>query len=288
MNPDELIFHKIDDYLRGRLSPEDRAVFESDMAADLPLAALVRRQAQENQALEVLAERDLRVRMNAWERQMPATLTPAGGRHRRDWMRWAVAAMLVIAAGWWILQRPRGTAVEAPVAGQPEAPVGRPTTPPKSKPAPKPVPVPNRPERRPDTRPPQEVIADAPTPTPPAPAKRPTDYAALADEFYRERDFISPKRIGGGLAKEVIVKELLAHSLLKSRKYDAAITAFQEVVNTRKQPYADRAEWALALAYLHQMPRRNSALQQVLRNIKARPGHPFYGRAMALQGRLGG
>ena len=55
MHPDEIIFHKIEDYLRERLSPQDRADFESDMAADAELAALVQRQKQENQALVLLA-----------------------------------------------------------------------------------------------------------------------------------------------------------------------------------------------------------------------------------------
>ena len=289
MYPDEIIFHQIDDYLRDRLSPAERAAFESTLADDEALAALVRRQEQENQALEVLAERDLRVRMNAWERavQAPATLKPSGGRYRQDWMRWAVAAMLVIAAGWWMIQRVTPVA-EAPVVVQPDGPVTPPTTVPKTTPTPRTTPAPGRPDRRSGTRPPKEVIADAPvpTPTPSAPARRPTDYAALADEFYRERDFVQ-NRNGSGITKSLVVKELLGHSLLKSRKYDAAITAFQEVSRSGQQPYADRAEWALALAYLHQMPRRSGALNQVLRNITARPGHPFYTRAKVLQGRLG-
>ncbi len=287
MYPDEIIFHQIDDYLRDRLSPAERAAFESTLAADESLAALVRRQEQENQALEVLAERDLRVRMNAWERevQAPPTLQPAGGRYRQDWMRWAVAAMLVIAAGWWMIQRVTPVE-EAPVAVQPDVPVTPPTTVPNTTTTPRTTPAPARPDRPAGTRPPKEVIADAPTPAPPVPAKKPTDYAALADEFYRERDFVN-NRTGSGITKGLVVKELLGHSLLKSRKYDAAITAFQELSRSGKQPYADRAEWALALTYLHQMPRRSGALNQVLRNITTRPDHPFYSRAKVLQGRLG-
>lgn len=291
MEPDERLFYKIDDYLRGRQSPGDRAAFESELAADPELAALVRQQEQESQALEVLAERDLRIRMNAWERQMPATwTTPVRARRiPMDYLRWAVAAMLVLAAGLWLLQ-PREQPDEAPIVMQPETPAAKPpvtTTKPNT--TPKPRPAPGRPERRPATQPTKDVIADAPRTTPTtAPAKRPTDYAALADEFYRERDFL-PNQLSGGSAatKALVVKELLAHSLLKSRKYDAAIPAFQEIANSGKQPYADRAQWALALAYLHQMPQRSSALNQVLRNITARPGHLYYARAKALQARLG-
>ncbi len=291
MLPDEITFYKIEDYLRGRMSAAERAAFESEMAGDAELATLVRRQQQENQALEVLAERHLRVRMNTWERQRPVTMTPAGGRYRRlDWMRWAVAAMLVLAAGWWFLQ-PREKPGEAPIAVQPETPVTKPptTTVPKTKPKTTPA----RPERRsnPTGKSPQDVIVEAPkTSTPPPvkpPAKPPTDYASLADEFYREGDFLSGRQArGSGVGKSLVVKELLAHSLLKSRKYDAAVTAFQEIARSGKQPYADRADWALALTYLHQMPRRSGALNQVLQNITARPGHTFNAKAKALQARL--
>lgn len=314
MHPDEIIFFKIDDYLRGRLSPLDRAAFESDMAADAELAALVQRQKQENQALELLAERDLRARMNTWERQMPPMLAPAGGRYRLKWLRWAAAAMLVCVAGWWLI-RQTGP-VEAPVAVQPQTPVTTPKTNPKPAPAPKPQ------ERRPKTEPSKDVITDAserpapaPKSTPTAPAKKTIDYASLADEFYRERDFflsqsggsgaagydqalqdfkkgrysdILPKlRPGGKLdSKDLKTKELLAHSLLQSRQYDAAIVAFREIVNSRKQPYADKAEWALALVYLRQMPGKSAELDRALERIAARPGHGFYGSAKALQMRL--
>ena len=315
MEPDEIIFYKIEDYLRDRLSPSDKAAFEAEMAADAALAALVQRQQQEARALELLAERDLRARMNAWERQMPAALAPAGGRYRLVWMKWAAAALVVIAAGWWIIDR-TATRVEAPVAVQPETPEAAPKTTPQS------VPAPARPQRRPNSQPPKDVIADAPKPpatapkpSPSAPAKKSVDYAALADEFYRERDFfpnqsgrsgaagydqalqdfkkgkysdILPKlRPGGKLdSKDLKTKELLAHSLLKSGQYDAAIAAFREIVNTRKQPYADKAEWAMALTYLRQMPGKSAELDRALSRIVARPGHLFYGSAKALRERL--
>lgn len=317
MEPDEIIFHKIQDYLLGRLSPRDRAAFDSDMAADDQLAARVRRQQQENQALELLAERDLRVRMNAWERQMPATtLAPAGGRYRLTWVKWAAAALVVLAAGWWMIDR-TNTPVEAPVAVQPETPQAAPKTSPK--------PAPGRPQRRPNSESQQDVITDAPNgPSkprripPPVPAKKTVDYAALADEFYRERDFfpagqstgsgaagydravqdfkkgkysdlLPQLRRGGKLdTKDMKVKELLAHSLLKNGQYNAAVAAFREIVNSRRQPYADKAEWALALVYLRQMPGRAGELDRALERMVARPGHSFYGKAKALRGRLEG
>ncbi|MEO6036831.1 MAG: hypothetical protein ABIQ93_00370 [Saprospiraceae bacterium] len=313
MPSDEILFHKIEDYLRGRLSSQDSAAFESELASDAGLAALVHRQRQENEALGLLNERDLRARMQAWERQAPPVMAPIRGQ-RLVWMRWAAAAMVVVAAGWWLFRQ--WSPVEAPGTVKIETPGETPkiATRPHAKPKPKTTPA--RPERRTDPTPPKEVIADAPKTNPEA-AKRSLDYAAIADEYYRENDFFSgPASTGKGAADydralrdfrngrysdlvpqlrpggkmaatDIKTKELLAHSLLKNRQYDAAIAAFREIANGRQQPYADRAEWALSLAYLRQMPRRTNELDQMLRSITARPGHTFYARAKMLRARLG-
>ena len=319
MSPEEILFFKIEDYLRGRLSPTERAAFEAEMASDTELSALVYRQKQENQALELLAERDLRTRMNGWERQSPPVLVSAGGRFRFGWVKWAAAALVVLAAGWWLLDRNTPTDVEAPIAVQPNVPDTTLTKTPGAKPV---SPVPQK--QRPNVKPPRDEVAQAPerpvNPSKsqaPAPTKKTVDYAALADEFYRERDFfpggqqttspgaagyddalqdfkkgkysdlLSKLRKGGKLnANDLNVKELLGHSLLKSRQYDAAINTFREIVNARRQPYADRAEWAMALVYLQQMPGKSTQLNYSIDRILARPGHLFYARAKALQTKL--
>lgn len=315
MQPDEILFFKIDDYLRGRLTAAELAAFEANLAADAALAALVQQQRRENMALEALSERDLRTRMSAWEREAPATpaLQPAGGRYRLRWIGWAAAAVVLLMAGWWFFRTPQP--VEAPVAVQPTIPAT-----PSSK-----TPTPARPnEKTPAAEPEKDIAQNAPrreTPTPqpapPAPREKTVDYAALADEYYRQNTFfpsnsnsggtgaasydravqdfkkgkyaelLSQWRRGGKLnANDLKVKELVAHSLLKSGQYDEAVNTFREIVNTRRQPYADRAEWALALTYLKQMPGKEALLQKSLDRILARPGHGFYGEAKALKGRL--
>lgn len=312
MQPDEILFFKIEDYLHGRLVPAERAAFEADMAADAALAALVQQQRQENTALELLAERDLRTRMSTWERQMPAvpTLQPAGGRYRLRWIGWAAAAVVLVVAGWWFI-RP-AQPVEAPVAVQP--------APPPSK-----TPTTVRPEGKTPAANPEKDLAkntprrETPTPQPviPAPREKTVDYAALADEYYRQStffpsnsnsggtgaasydravqdfkkgkysDLLSQWKKGGKLnANDLKTRELVAHSLLKNGQYDEAVNAFREIINTRSQPYADRAEWALALTYLKQMPGKEALLQKSLDRILARPGHGFYGEAKALKERL--
>lgn len=319
MNPEEAHFYKIETYLLAQMPPPETAAFEAEMAADPALAAEVWRQYKERQALEVLVERQLRADMNAWERAAPPGLVPVatGGR---GWvrvpgvLRWAAAVLVLAAAGWWIFQQQNPAETLDPAVVQ---------TPPSSE-LQKPTPGNKPPARQPQTKTPSESTREPATvgtperhtaaPSPSAP--KPPDYAALADEFYRERDFFpapsaAPPGATGydralrnfqdGRYTDVLpqlrpgqtsasnnlnVKELTAHAQYKNRQYDAAAATFQEIVSSRRQPYADRAEWGLALTYLRQMPRRQALLSRTLDRILGKPNHAFYAKAKALRERL--
>lgn len=317
MNPEEVLFYKIEAYLRGQLPPPEARAFEAEMAADPGLAALVRRQYVERQALDLLAERQLRADMNAWERTAPPDVVPVVSKARNGWsrtagiLRWAAAVLALAAAGWWIFQRQSPGESPDPAIVQTPPPLARPNTSPETKTPPRP------PERKTPATPSREpAVGQPPERTTAAPSVSAPDYAALADEFYRERDFfpapskggqsaagydralrdfqdghysdVAPRLQPGKIAdpKNLNVQELLAHAQLKNRQYDAAIAAFQEMANSRQQPYADRAEWALALTCLRQMPRRQALLNRTLNQILAKPNHAFYGKAKALRERL--
>ncbi len=143
------------------------------------------------------------------------------------------------------------------------------------------------------------------------------DYAALADEFYQERAFLPPsnsrstggansldrarKNFQDGKYTDVITqldpsktsgtdalqqKELLAHALYKNRQWEQAATAFREIIASRKQPCAQRAEWALALTLLHQMPAKKPLFDRVLKDINDNPQHLFFLQARALREKL--
>lgn len=69
------ILDKIDDYLMGYLSPEDKAAFEKDIAADEELAAAVAVQKLQHRAWQ-LAERDtLRSEMADWKKEKTTNLS---------------------------------------------------------------------------------------------------------------------------------------------------------------------------------------------------------------------
>lgn len=327
MNRTEHRFEQIEQYLRGQMPAGEAAAFEAEMTVDPDLAALVQQQRLERQGLELLVERDLFARMQSWDRETallqvakeprPTTVRPITVLFRAV----AIAAVFMAAVfGWWLLRDAQtGTTETTPTVVE---------TKPKNK-TKKPVirkPVPSKPGTQEDgPYKPEENetgvagVEPAKQPEDPAPLEEippaeSVDYAALASEFYRERDFIPPKgskgasgssaysqaleNYQGGQYGNVITQlkpilslgpdallrqELLGHTYYKNRQYDAAIEQFREIIATRKQPYAKRAEWALALTLLQQMPTKKPFFDRVMSGILADPGHPFYNQAKTLR-----
>ena len=322
-------FEKIEQYLRRQMPPEEAAAFEAEMAADPDLAELVRQHRLERQGLEVLVERDLLAQMQAWDRE--TALLQSATQPRRGsgasplkvlFRAAAIAAVFVTAFfGWWLLRdNSTGNATETPPVAETQT-KNKKKNPVIRKPAPA---KPGAPKTAPynEAEPEDEMAGqeqprqpETPAPIEEIPQSAGTvDYAALAGEFYRERDFIPPKgsKGGGGSASynqaldnyrggrldNVISQlkpglsegadalqrqELLAHTYYKNGQFDAAFEEFRAIAATRKQPYAQRAEWAMALTLLHQIPAKKSLFDRVLAGILADPEHPFYGQAKVLK-----
>lgn len=313
------------------MSPPEVAAFEAEMAADPALAELVRRHRLERQGLELLIERDLFAQMQAWDREaamhQPTTTTaPRRGIIRPMAVLWRVAAVLTVALlGWWLLRESPTQAPEAApkvVETKPEIRSKAPTV--RKHQAPyKPTTTPANPNRTEEET--ETAIAERTPSVPPTTVETPADlppatgpdYAALSDEFYRDRDFVPPGGAKGGYdtpstgqaldsyqkgkfddvisnlkplsnigPDAVQRKELIGLSYYKNGQWDAAIPYFREVISSGKQPYAQRAEWAMALTLLKQMPAKKPLFDRVMAGILANPQHAFYSRAKALQERF--
>ncbi len=310
-----LRFEQIERYLKGHMPPDEHQAFEAEIARDPELEALVYQHRLERIGLELLVERDLRTKMQAWDREteLLQQLQPQPRRARLRSLTWALRAAAVVtalAAGYWLL---RDRSADAPLT--PEVV----QTPPKPQKQP---PTWRKPNQRPD--PPAErdsAIAQSPQPPAPieemTPMKEAVDYAAVADAFFQERDFLPPRGIKGGsnaylqglknlqegqydnvtnaLKPEwssaptidaVQEQELLAVAYYKNQKYAEAEMAFRRIATTNVQPYAQRAEWGVVLTLLKQMPQRQAALQPALDVILRQPEHLFYAKAQQLRERL--
>lgn len=322
-------FEQIEQYLRGQMPAGEAAAFEAEINADPDLAEQVQQHRLERQGLELLVERDLFAQMQAWDREitLQQTMQPKRAVVRPINILFraaAIAAVFVTAFfGWWLLRDSGSGASETtPTVVQTE-PKNKTKNPVISKPKPaKPAGPQNAPFKKNETETGVAVQEPARKPETPAPLEEmpqneTVDYAALAGEYYRERDFIPPvgSKSGSGSASydqaldsyrngqygNVITQlkpilnlgpdalsrqELLGHTYYKNRQFDAAYEQFRDIAASRKQPYAQRAEWAMALTLLQQMPAKKPLLDRVLATILADPGHPFYSRAKALEAKI--
>lgn len=311
-------FDQIERYLQGKMPAGELQAFEAEIAADPELAALVRQHRLERHGLELLVERDLLAKMQAWDRETELfqQLQPRRAVVRpMTWMLRIAAVLTVAALGYWLLRETPAPVQETPIARtKPEI---KPRVPTVRKPAPT---APRRDEALPADEPTSDI---AQTDRPPAPIEEmqpgeAPDYAALADAFFRERDFIPPKGSKGagsdaynqalknmqegkygdvvsgikpGLAPANSAdaaqqKELLAVAQYQSRQYAAAAATFREIAGMGQQPYAQRAEWGLTLALLQQMPAQKGAFYRALTDILRDTEHMFYSTAKRLEERL--
>jgi tetratricopeptide (TPR) repeat protein len=165
-----------------------------------------------------------------------------------------------------------------------------------------------------------ERIAQAPeSPKPPViQPSRPSvpatpDYDALASTLYEEQHFFkntgTTPRGGDALYEKAMdqyktgkfseverllksalksddSKELLGHALYREGRYDEAFIQFRDASNARNKTLAQRAEWAMALTLLRQMPAKRNLLERVLQKIINDPGHLYYQKAKDLKGEI--
>ncbi len=291
---------------------EERRAFEAEMARDPELEALVHQHHLEHIGLELLVERDLRAKMEVWDRETELfqRLQPRRAKtYRLTWIARAAAVALVLAAGYWFITRKSGEAPPPEVVHTQPDRKGQP--PAWRKPTQKNTP----------NLPASDKVAQSDLPPAPIEEMQPEapamDYAAVADAFFQEQDFMPPRGMKGGSAaylkglrslqdgryQDIIQtikpdlsaaptaeaaqqEELLAVAYYQSRQYADAETAFRRIAAAGVSPYAQQAEWGLVLSLLQQMPQRRSALRPALEAILRRPEHPFYAKAQQLAERL--
>ncbi len=295
------------------MTPAERSAFETEMASDPELEALVYQHRLERIGLELLVERDLRAKMQAWDRETELfqQIRPSRARVRPlVWALRAAAVVTALAVGYWLLHDDTAQPATPEVVQTPSKPKAK-TAPTWRKPAP---------QRTPPADSPANIAQEALPPAPieeMAPAGTPIDYAAVADDFFRESDFVLPqgskggsiaywealKNLQEGRLKEVtdaikperaplassetlLQQELLAVAYYKSQRYADAEMAFRHIAASGKQPYVQRAEWGVVLTLLKQMPQRLAALDSALDVILRQPEHLFHEKAQQLRQRL--
>lgn len=86
-NQDEILFHKIEDYLKGQLSPESTKAFEAQIANDSNLKNQVQQQRAERIALRLAAKVQIGERLKKWEQEKVSS-EKEKGRNRPRFFLW--------------------------------------------------------------------------------------------------------------------------------------------------------------------------------------------------------
>jgi anti-sigma factor RsiW len=318
MNNEEL-YDKIEAYLNGNLSEEERAAVELEIQTNPEAALEFQWQQVELEAMEAMLERDLRSKIPQWLDEDEPLLPPENdtpsppqtSRPGRLWIAALLGAFVVLAVVAWRMdwfnfenesnpteQTPADTENSAQqTPGQIAAPDEEPTEPED------PVDTQNT---NPDVR--------------PAPQSPPAGggMMAYADKFYKDLRFENVRRgaptgedqdplseaisayqqkqysralqllnavpDGGGYATSAL--EMKAHTLYHLKKYKESAAAFAAVAATESQPYAERSQWNLLVCYTAQYPATKAAFDALLAVFIADSGHTYHEKALELQARL--
>ncbi len=310
---DEQLYNKIEAYLRGTLSDEERAAVEQEIQHNPKAALELQLQQVELDAMEVLLERDLRGEVHQWldEDEPPPPQgndtppSPPASRPGRLWTAVLLGAAVVLAVVVWRMDwftagsEPSGDEATPPVEQMP--PSEPPVIAEQEEQAP-----PEAPQKTQEIRPGKEK----------APAGK--GMIALAGSFYEELSFSNVRKgttgadeedplaeaikafenkqyrqalnllnaIPAGSSYAVRALEMKAHALYQLKNYTESAAVFAEVAATGLPPYAERAQWNQLVCYVTRYPADKNAFDALLAELLEDVGHAYHKKAKELQEKL--
>lgn len=96
MNGEEQ-FYRIEAYLQGELTLEERSSFEVEMANDPALSAQIIEQQRQRAAVEVLVQDELRAKLDSWRKLLQEEPLPSPNESRKFMLsRWGLAILLLV------------------------------------------------------------------------------------------------------------------------------------------------------------------------------------------------
>jgi len=301
MNEDEL-YDKLEQYVRGKLPPEEAAALERDIAADPDLQEQLRLHRLELESHEFLLREKLRANVREWIAEPPPE-PPSS--FLKSWGLPFLLIAFAVVGFWYIGRQKTGTATTPIEQHQPR----------EEKP---PVSTPDRPIAKDE---PEKTGPAAPGATRPNPG-----YLALAETNYR-----MPTHLAGGDQRsgdpsdttttplaagirafqngryQTAIRELnkvqetadpdeylqarewLAHAWfrrgLQTGDFHQAAEQFQWMVLLKNNDPAqlDRAQWYLLLSLLPDYPLHKSRADTLLQNILAVQNHMYFNEAKQVQ-----
>jgi len=319
MKNDEALFYKIEDYLKGKLPPDEAAALEQEIATDPALAEMVEMQRFEREGLEYMMGENLRAKIKDWETSPPLprpVSTQSANRsnwsaHKKIWAGLLAIVLLGVAA--FFLFRKNEPPVP-PTQTEQIAPQDT-TTQEKDVPVP---PIENQPPIATDEKKPAEkqptndarrreliALADASHQLPPgffpdnlkgtdgtaksplAPAvealrQTPPNYQKAIAEFSKIRQAAHPQDYDKA-------QEMLAHVYFKTGQYGKAAAIFQKRTEMGLPPALhDEAEWYLLLSLVPDYDGQKGRVDGLVEKMAGEGFHEYREEAIEVGKKLAG
>ncbi len=252
-----LYIDQIDRYAEGEMSTAERKVFEAELASNTDLKQAYEAYLLGNEAIEQGIENSLRSQLQAWaaegETPMAATLGSANPNRptakvvamRPNWTRWAVAASVVLLAGFMLFRWAGSSSSpnEALFAAN-------------------------------------YVLPDVPQMRSGEASGNPLElgYQSMqSGDFATAADVFQVVPTGNDRYPEAQL--WLGHAALQLKQYDRAIAAFANAAQRNDLKIKEKAQWNLALAYLAAGRTEDAAFREMLQSIGANPAHSYHEQA---------
>lgn len=250
----EVYFDTIERYTEGSMSPAERAQFERQLSEDAALKEAYETYLTGQAVLEQGIENTLRQQLKQWAAEEGPFLTAAAGgaaqaaetpkakrvSMRPLWARWAVAASVVLLAGFlWFRLGDSGTNSANLFAAYYQLPDGG-------------------------------AMRSGSSSTDPLATGR---QAFAAKDYKTAADFF--QNIPASDTYRAEASLLLGHAALQLHEYDRAIAAFSETIALGDVKFTEKAQWNLALTYIAADRAQIPACRALLTALASDPGHSY-------------
>jgi hypothetical protein len=312
----EDIYNKIEAYLKGNLSEEERAAVEREIQTNPEAALEFQWQQVELEAMEVMLERDLRGKIHQWldeDEPLPppendTPTPPQTSRPGRLWIAALLGAVVVLAVVAWRMdwfdesaptektpsekekstqQTPGQIAAPDEEPTEPEDPVDTQNTSPEVRPAPQSPPAGGGMVAYAGKFYEDLPLGNIRKGSPSEEDQDPLSDAVNAYEqkqYRRAFELLNEVPEGSGYAIRAL--EMKAHTLYHLKNYKESAAAFAAVAAKEFQPYAERAQWNQLVCYTAQYPATKAAFDALLAVLIEDSGHTYHEKALELQARL--
>lgn len=284
---ESLSYNRIERYLLGQMSPEERAAFEAEVARDPALAEQLAIQQREHQALEILVEDHLRAQLKHWAGQYPLRKPTPWYRQQAIWMAAASLLLLgILYLAWPSDPKPDTALVQTESPPPPIEPLPAPTTEDKAAIGETPaedantesatqryIALASRYTERPKFQ--RIVVRNEQAPL----SYMDSAYLALEKGQYAKA-ILRLRRIPESDDHYISAQHLIGEAFFASEAYAKAIPYLQAAANTPDYLRKSEAEWqwALALLYLANADDSRRILQRIVKDTT----HPYYRKAKQL------